>query len=344
MKESDRKKLWGRSGNICSFPGCYEELAPGHMSNRVLGEEAHIKGEKSTSARYDPTQSRVERDSYDNHILLCPNHHTVIDEDPNRWTVESIQQMKLKHEIQVMQNQRHPRVLGALRQAVRQFTVSQDNLEILVNEIIEGEASISTFQVDAALEGGSNSGIKVSPGQKLIFFARGLVTYDGGYHFTTPEGILCNDYGLPLSINNDSNNTPVVWPHEHAYKTDGGRLGLIGSLFGWIKEYSEGKAFFIGSKREIDVQEEGYLYLAINDAKGTFADNEGAYRVDVKLVQKDQEPYGVVERPYWGPSPRNSAITIDPKQIVGPSGEVSQEFKIVPVKDSKGPQGPIEDE
>jgi hypothetical protein len=72
MKIKDRKELWAKSGNVCSYPGCGVELAGEPGSDKVLGEEAHIKGENPGAARYDNTQSDDERDSYDNRILLCP--------------------------------------------------------------------------------------------------------------------------------------------------------------------------------------------------------------------------------------------------------------------------------
>jgi hypothetical protein len=53
---------------------------------------------------------------------------------------------------------------------------------------------------------------------------------------------------------------------------------------GWIGTYTEQGAFLIGSKREIQVSETGNLYLMVNDAKGTYSDNDGEFRVDIKLI------------------------------------------------------------
>ncbi len=75
MKTYDRKKLWSRSGNICSYPGCNVELVQERRTDRVVGEEAHIKGEKPLASRYDPNQTPEERMGYENHVLLCPTHH-----------------------------------------------------------------------------------------------------------------------------------------------------------------------------------------------------------------------------------------------------------------------------
>lgn len=284
LKSGDLKKLWGRSGNICSFPGCGVELAQEKKVNRVIGEEAHIKGEKPTAPRYDPNQTEEERESYENRILLCPTHHTEIDSDPETWTVERLKQMKADHEQQVSRNRQFPMLMNELSKLVQKFQTPEDVLDLSVMDVEDSE-SIKIVRVDASKEGGINANIKVLPGQTLSFFARGLISYNGRHHFATPEGILCNEYGIPFIFKDESGNGGIsVWPHLGAYKTNGNETGRIGSLIGWIGTYTEEGAFLIGSKREIQVSETGYLYLMVNDAKGTYSDNDGEFRVDIKLI------------------------------------------------------------
>lgn len=139
-------------------------------------------------------------------------------------------------------------------------------------------------KIPAKREGGINTDILVEPGQKLLISASGIITYDSGYHFTNANGIICTNKGLPLAF--PPNWKPSVWKHESAYRTNNGQPGLIGSLIGWIGEYSEEKAFLIGENAEISVGSEGYLHLAVNDAKGTYTDNEGEYEVTVRVVQE----------------------------------------------------------
>jgi hypothetical protein len=288
LKSGDLKKLWGRSGNVCSFPSCGVELAQEKKANRVIGEEAHIKGEKPLAPRYDPNQPEEERESYENRILLCPTHHTEIDADPETWTVERLKQMKANREQQVSRNQQFPQVLDELTKIVQRFQASEESLELSVSEVIEDSQTTKIVRVDASKDGGINTNIKVLPGQTVVFFARGLISYDGRHHFATPEGILCNEYGIPFIFNDESGNGGMaVWPHPGAYKTNGNELGRIGSLIGWIGTYSEQGAFLIGSKREVQVGETGYLYLMVNDAKGTYSDNDGEFRVgvDIKIVE-----------------------------------------------------------
>ena len=97
--------VWANSGNQCAFPGCNVELAKKEKSGEkvIVGENAHIKGKKAGSPRYDVNMSDKERDSYENLILLCPTHHKTIDDASGTYTVEKLTEMKVKHEEKVKQ-------------------------------------------------------------------------------------------------------------------------------------------------------------------------------------------------------------------------------------------------
>lgn len=89
------KRLFARSGNRCAFPKCISPIVQG---NTVIGEICHIKAANQKGPRYDAQQSAIERHGYDNLILLCANHHTVVDDDPTAYTVERLVKMKSEHE------------------------------------------------------------------------------------------------------------------------------------------------------------------------------------------------------------------------------------------------------
>lgn len=89
------KRLFAHSGNQCAFPTCKAPIVDGPI---VLGEVCHITAASSNGPRYDATQTDEVRDGFDNLILLCPNHHTVIDADLESYTVERLQKMKREHE------------------------------------------------------------------------------------------------------------------------------------------------------------------------------------------------------------------------------------------------------
>lgn len=101
------KLLWANAAGICSFDGCNERLTveqAAEFAPHTLGEMAHIKGNKPGSNRYDANQTDEERDSYENLILLCPTHHTLIDKPENEsyYTVEKLHEMKIKHEKSIL--------------------------------------------------------------------------------------------------------------------------------------------------------------------------------------------------------------------------------------------------
>lgn len=103
MKEKDIKLLWGRAGNRCSK--CRTELSHDSKAGTgfVLGEHAHIVGEKEGSPRGKSPLSDEERDSYHNRILLCPTDHTEVDKNVEDWPVEKLHHLKSTHELWVQQ-------------------------------------------------------------------------------------------------------------------------------------------------------------------------------------------------------------------------------------------------
>jgi hypothetical protein len=90
------KHLFAFSHNICAFPNCDTALA--QQTGIVTGKICHIKGRSPGSPRYDPNQTEKERNSSENLILLCSFHHDIIDNQPDKFTVEALQEMKRKHE------------------------------------------------------------------------------------------------------------------------------------------------------------------------------------------------------------------------------------------------------
>lgn len=89
------KVLWGRSASRCAI--CRTELVLAGTSC-VIGQHAHIVASKSDGPRGQSDLPLAERDSYDNLILLCPNHHVEIDRDVEKWTVEDLRRQKRNHE------------------------------------------------------------------------------------------------------------------------------------------------------------------------------------------------------------------------------------------------------
>ena len=96
-----RQILWGRAGATCSYPGCRRNLvrdATPEDREVVVGEIAHIIAQSKGGPRADFTVSSSSIDGYNNLILLCHEHHELVDQQPHTYPVEKLQQFKIDHE------------------------------------------------------------------------------------------------------------------------------------------------------------------------------------------------------------------------------------------------------
>ena len=64
----------------------------------MIGEMCHIEGVGKKALRYNADLPPEHRDAYDNLILLCSNHHVIIDHDAEKYTVAELKRMKTEHE------------------------------------------------------------------------------------------------------------------------------------------------------------------------------------------------------------------------------------------------------
>lgn len=102
ITQKDIKLLWGRAASRCSI--CKKELTqdtqPANTSF-LVGEQAHIVAEKTNGPRGDSILPIEERNSYHNLILLCANHHKIIDGDEGKFPIERLHFIKSSHELWV---------------------------------------------------------------------------------------------------------------------------------------------------------------------------------------------------------------------------------------------------
>jgi len=105
VKEQDIKLLWGRSGNRCAICRCELSQDKANASASFpFGEQAHIIARNSDGPRGKSILSPKERDSYHNLLLLCPNHHRTIDQDPEDYPIEKLHMIKAEHELWVQRS------------------------------------------------------------------------------------------------------------------------------------------------------------------------------------------------------------------------------------------------
>lgn len=98
IDQRTKKILYAKSGNKCAFPGCNIILVD---NDTDISNICHIEGVNPGSARYNPSRKESQINDIDNLIVLCENHHRIIDQNSKIYTVEKLKEMKSKHEINI---------------------------------------------------------------------------------------------------------------------------------------------------------------------------------------------------------------------------------------------------
>src|SRR5262245_18012463 len=86
----DKNLLWQNSAGRCAKPDCRIKCAIEATDTDdaiTIGEMAHIFAHSKKGPRPNPDLYIQERNSYDNLILLCGYHHTLVDGQQNTFTV-----------------------------------------------------------------------------------------------------------------------------------------------------------------------------------------------------------------------------------------------------------------
>ena len=135
--ESDIKRLFAFSGNKCSKPGCSRPVIA-EDGITVVGKICHIEAASEKGPRYNEDMSDDDRRSYDNLILLCDEHHSIIDNKRNelKFTKETILDWKNQH---IKSNEENQIVVSdeIVKNALNVLEKSISNIESRTQKILE---------------------------------------------------------------------------------------------------------------------------------------------------------------------------------------------------------------
>jgi cold shock CspA family protein len=95
IKINTIKRLLSLTQNRCAFPDCNQRLVVGES---FVGEICHISASNSGGPRYNVELDDQGRDSFENLIILCPTHHTLIDSNEEEYSRERLIAFKRQHE------------------------------------------------------------------------------------------------------------------------------------------------------------------------------------------------------------------------------------------------------
>lgn len=109
ITDHTRKRLWTRADNRCAFPDCGQRLlepTADKTDDTIVGEECHIIPRKNSSTvassvcllseaeRITYAKLIEDRHCFDNIVVMCPTHGTMIDHVPQRYSVAQLLEMK----------------------------------------------------------------------------------------------------------------------------------------------------------------------------------------------------------------------------------------------------------
>jgi hypothetical protein len=91
--EKTIRRLFALSGNACAFPDCPSPIV--EAEGTITGEICHVRAQSKGGPRYGASQTEEERHAFDNLILLCRRHHKIVDTEPDIYSVEVLEEMKV---------------------------------------------------------------------------------------------------------------------------------------------------------------------------------------------------------------------------------------------------------
>ena len=135
------KILFGSSGNQCAHPECTNnviEPATDKSDAAVIAQICHIYAFSTDGPRGKTGLTNKELNSPENLILLCPNHHVVVDKQHETYPIELLKQWKREHEAKVREN----RISADLDSVWENMFPRSDFPKELVDEKIKDEIDI----------------------------------------------------------------------------------------------------------------------------------------------------------------------------------------------------------
>ncbi len=96
-------QLCARSAGRCQFDGCNKNLFVEGLTLKrgYFGEIAHNVASSAGGPRGDGAKSSILSDDVDNLLLLCHEHHKLVDDNPEEYTEARLRDMKRKHEMMI---------------------------------------------------------------------------------------------------------------------------------------------------------------------------------------------------------------------------------------------------
>ena len=126
------KQLFLTSGHFCAYPGCSSAIVEFTGKDPViLGFIAHIEGSSDDGPRPNPDLSATQRDGYENLLVLCGHHHTLVDKVDSAYPVEVLREWK-----------RAAEQATAEKLSIGAASISFAELQVVCNAFADGDVGL----------------------------------------------------------------------------------------------------------------------------------------------------------------------------------------------------------
>lgn len=90
-----KRQIAALSGYRCSFPDCEQNLML--EGSAFIGEISSIEAIHPHGPRHNPSKDGTQLLDVKNYLLLCPNHHAIIDRQPKIYSTEWLRKAREDH-------------------------------------------------------------------------------------------------------------------------------------------------------------------------------------------------------------------------------------------------------
>lgn len=162
VKESTLHRLFILSGNECSMPDCKKQFIAEDKITKI-SKVCHIEAASEEGPRFNINMTDDQRREFDNLILLCDEHHSIIDnkENEKKYPVSLLKEWKRSHESKMLQKkfEENPSLLVDVINEISKFdldessgTISRDKAfkieeKIAYNKVIRYKSFIDEYKV-----------------------------------------------------------------------------------------------------------------------------------------------------------------------------------------------------
>ena len=140
--QETRLTLWARAAGRCEL--CGKELDTAHIFDVSgnFGQVAHINAYSSGGPRHKEGMTEDELNASDNLMLLCPEHHKMIDDNPDDFPEEELKRIKADWE-------------GSIAEFVRDLAPTRATVVTMLHPVGGMVPHITPTEMRAALRGKS---------------------------------------------------------------------------------------------------------------------------------------------------------------------------------------------